>query len=199
MALGPQLIGAVAGALLLYGYLRGTRREKIQERIYAGKKGLGGITIVGKIIATDDAVESPLSAQKGVLISTWAVMPERDHQGLPVKVRATIAVPFFIRTTDGDVVRIAGDAFDVAVQGSSPRPRDKKREEAFMVARGRHAISALAATFHEAVLYPGMWVQANGDHLEDEEPAADGAPRKRLVALAGKRLAIDRALPPAQG
>ncbi|HEY4178331.1 MAG TPA: hypothetical protein VGM90_15900 [Kofleriaceae bacterium] len=197
MLLWKLVFGAIAVSLAYGAYLREQRRERIQKRIHAGTQDsvAHGTTIVGKIVDTDAFVESPLSGRKGVVVSTWAVMPEPDHEGLPVEVRATLAVPFYLRRSDGVLVRIESKAFDIALQGDTPK-RDSKREEAFMVARGRHPISALAASFREAVLSPGMWVQVNGDRLEDEPAEGEGPARKKLVAADGKRLALDVALPP---
>lgn len=183
---------------------RAWRRNRVAKRLKAGLTASEGhaVTVIGRIVETDRMVESPLSGKSGVLVHATAELSEFDHENLPVEYRATVAVPFYIDTVAKGLVRVDGTQFDIAIAGTAPRPRDRKREEAFMVSNGRGATAALAATFREVVLTPGMHIAVYGAALVEEDPQAergyrDNAPiRTKLVAPPGQRLAIGEPPPP---
>jgi hypothetical protein len=198
MGLVWYFAGAWFIASLFFG--RAWRRRQVQKRLTAGLAGEGhAVTIVGRIVETDRLIESPLSGNKGVLVIAMAALPELDKDNLPVELTSTTAVPFYIDTVAKGLVRVEGAAFDTPMRGVAPKPRDRKREEAFMVSRGRGPTAALAATFRELVLTPGMHVAVHGAALVEEDPHAergyrDTAPlRTKIVAPEGKRLAIGEA------
>ncbi|HEY4178330.1 MAG TPA: hypothetical protein VGM90_15895 [Kofleriaceae bacterium] len=195
----------MAGAWLVASafFGRAWRRRRVQKRLHAGLRGTDhAVTIVGTIIDSARLVESPLSGKKGVVVIATAELPEFDHESLPVELKTTVAVPFYIDSIANGIVRVEGTAFDTPMRGVAPKPRDRKREEAFMVANGRGATAALAATFREVVLAPGMRVAVHGAKLVEEDHHAErgyreNAPlRTKLVAPEGQRLAIGEPPPP---
>lgn len=179
-------------------YGRAWRRRKLQKRLNAGLVAGEGhaVTVIGRILETDKLVEAPLSGKKGVLIVTTAELPEFGEDSLPVELKSTVAVPFHVDSPAHGIVRVEGAAFDTPMIGVAPKPRDRSREEAFMVSRGRGPTAALAATFRELVFTPGMHVAVYGAKLVEEDQQAergyrDNAPlRTKLIAPEGHHLAI---------
>jgi len=159
------------------------------------------VTVIGRIVETDELVEAPLTGRRGVLVVASAELPEFGPDG-PLSYRSFAMKPFDLDTVTAGIVRIDATMADIGIRPAAPKPRSTEREEAFMVAHGRGAVAALAATFREVVLAPGRWIAVHGIALIEEAAQAergyrDAAPRRtRIVPPEGARIAIGDPPPP---
>jgi hypothetical protein len=181
------IVIAVVAAVVAPFKLRAT----LKGRLRSGSRLLAPgatVTVVGTIRETNDLVESPISAKRGVLVHTQAELPEMGPDG-PVIMKTQLMVPFELDTADGPIL-VDGTIADVVMKPTSVSPRSLERESAFVVAHGRSAEIAKVATFRELVLAPGARVSVHGvaviDELAREERGyRDPVPtRTRIVAPA---------------
>jgi hypothetical protein len=190
------VLGVVMAVVSLVG--PAAFRAKVRKRLRStpSKVEHGAlVTLIGRILETNELVEAPLTGRRGVLVAASAEMPEYGPDG-PLIYRSFTMKPFDLDTVAAGIVRIDATMADIAIRPAAPKPRSSKREEAFMVSRGRGAISARVATFRELVLVPGMRIAVHGLALIEEDQQAergyrDGAPqRTRIVSPKSGPIAI---------
>lgn len=159
------------------------------------------VTVIGRIVKTDELFEAPLSGRRGVVVAASAELPELALSG-PLVYRHLAMKPFDLDTIAAGIVRIDATTADIGVRPTAPKPRSLAREEAFMIERGRGATSARVATFREVVLTPGTLIAVHGIAMIEEDPQAergyrDSAPRRtRIVPPNDSVIAIGEPPPP---
>jgi hypothetical protein len=153
------------------------------------------VTVIGRIVETDELIEAPLTGRRGVLVAASAELPEFGPDG-PLIYRSLAMKPFDLDTVTAGIVRIDATMADIGIRPAAPKPRSAEREEAFMISHGRGATAARVATFREVVLAPGMRIAVHGIALIEEDEHAergyrDSAPqRTRIVPPEGAPIAI---------
>jgi hypothetical protein len=194
------MVAGVAASMIRPIVRRAAVRKRL--RLAQSKVEHGAlVTVIGRIIETDELVEAPLSGRRGVLVAASAEMPEEAKDG-PLTYRSFAMLPFKLDTVTAGIVRIDATAAELGIRPRAPKPRSSAREEAFLVSHGRGATAAKVATFRELVLAPGMHIAVHGlALLEDDEHAERGyrdhAPqRTRIVAPEGAQIAIGDPPPP---
>jgi hypothetical protein len=187
------IVGSIAG--ITTGI---RRRNAIKRRIRTGSFTFAhdtAVTVVGTIRPTNDLVESPLSARRGVYVYAEAELPEPGPDFERMKLTTIRMIPFELDTQHG-VILVDGDTADITMKPVAPRPRVAELEREFITAHERGVETASVATFREVVLAPGARITVYGvakiEALPDAERGyRDAVPtRARIIALAKEPITI---------
>ena len=176
------IVLGVASAIVTPLKIRAAKRARLRAGSFTLAHG-EIVTVVGTIRETQELVESPLSARRGVFVYARAELPEVGPQA---KLEETRMVPFELDTQHG-IVFVDGTGADFTLKPKAPAPRSAERERAFVATHGRGVEVANVATYRELVLEPGMRVAVVGvaqiaEALEDERGYRDPVGTKiRLV------------------